>query len=792
MRIGFRKILRDLWRSKGRTLLAVASIFIGVFAVGMVSGMSDLMPARMIDSYRETNPAHIFMAFAGTIDQDVVSRLERTPGVAAIEGGRGFGAQWRLNPSAPWRNATIVLRDDYADQKINTSQLVRGAWPSKHTLAAEELAVQVFGVPANGIVWMKVDDREREMKIAGVVQDLAINSPLFGGNATFYISRQMAEDVFGARGYDRLYAQVEAFTEPRAEAIAQDLKQQIEQGGPPVWFYRVDPPDKHPAQDMINGVNLILGVMAVLTLGLGLFLVINTINAIVAQQVPQIGMMKAIGGTTRQMLLLYLSSVLVYSLLALAVAVPLGALAASRLTATLLPLMPIPPDPAFRVSQSALTQQILIGLLVPLLAALWPVFSGVRITVREAISSYGISARYGKGLLDRLLARWRSLPRTMALTLRNTFRRKGRVALTQITLIMAGVVFVMVASSSESFNYTIDFLTNSLGLKVLVNFQRAVRSDEAKAIITAQPNVDQVEMQIFQVGSAFNNPDAERGEDIFVNAFRPDSRLLHLPIVTGRWLSTEDDHAVVLTKEVADKVGVKAGDKIYISLEGGKKTEWTIVGTVFDLSNMQRNVFVPLSTYQRENGLTGRATSAWISTAPDDVATQRRVEKEVRDILNERGLPVGGTQTQESIRANSNSQFSILTTMLLAMSALIAAVGAIGLGGTLSINVLERRREIGVMRAIGASTLTIAWLFIGEGLLLGLLAWLIAIPLSIPVGQVFATVIGQVINLTIIYQFSWNGALQWLIIIVVLSILGSALPARRATRVSVRESLAYE
>jgi putative ABC transport system permease protein len=126
------------------------------------------------------------------------------------------------------------------------------------------------------------------------------------------------------------------------------------------------------------------------------------------------------------------------------------------------------------------------------------------------------------------------------------------------------------------------------------------------------------------------------------------------------------------------------------------------------------------------------------------------------------------------------------------MSGLIAAVGAIGLAGTLSINVLERRREIGVMRAIGASSPTIAGLFIGEGLILGLIAWVIAIPLSIPVGQVFATVIGQVIQFSVIYQFSWDGAVTWLIIIVVLSILGSAVPAIRATRVSVRESLAYE
>ena len=96
--------------------------------------------------------------------------------------------------------------------------------------------------------------------------------------------------------------------------------------------------------------------------------------------------------------------------------------------------------------------------------------------------------------------------------------------------------------------------------------------------------------------------------------------------------------------------------------------------------------------------------------------------------------------------------------MLLGMSILIAAVGAIGLAGTLSINVLERRREIGVMRAIGASSFTVAGLYLSKGLLLGLIALALAIPLSMPVGQAFSTVIGKVISLT--SSISFRGAVR--------------------------------
>jgi putative ABC transport system permease protein len=792
MSIGFRKILRDLWRSKGRTILAVLSIAIGVFALGAISGMNDLMPARMISSYRETNPAHIYVYLSDVVTDDDITRLARLPGVEGVEGQRGLGARWRLNSNEQWRDASIAMRGDYEHQKFNTIRLISGEWPTENGIAVDQATVDFFHVPSSGTIMMSINDRERVFKIVGVVRDINLQAPAWGGDAAFYVSKDMAETVFDASGYTSLGVQIPVFSVDAANAVFETVKAQLEKIGVPVFFFRVQDPNIHPAQETVDGVTMILGVMAILSLALGLFLVINTINAMVTQQVPQIGVMKAIGGTTRQMLTLYLSGVILYGLLALLIAVPLGALAGSALTNSLLPLMAIPPDPVLRFSQSALTQQVLVGLLVPLLAALWPVFSGVRITVREAISSYGINAGYGQGLLDRILGRLRGLPRPVALTLRNTFRRKGRVALTLITLTMAGAVFIMVMSSALSFTYTINFLTDSMGLKVLVGFQHPVRTDEAIAIIESQPNVDHAEMQLFGASTALKHSDDAKGEDIFVNAVQPDSQLIRFPIVTGRWLMPDDGHAVVLNREIADKLGVTVGDTITIKLSGGQKIEWSIVGTVFDLSNLQRNVYVPLAVYQREVGLTGRGTTAWIMTTPDDGATQLRVEQQLRDALNARGLRVGGTDTQEKIRVQNEKNFGIVTAMLLMMSALIAAVGAIGLAGTLSINVLERRREIGVMRAIGASSPTIAGLFVGEGLILGLMTWVIAVPLSYPVGQLFATMIGQAIQFGVIYQFAWNGVLVWLIIVTILSIIGSVVPAIRATRVSVRESLAYE
>ena len=127
------------------------------------------------------------------------------------------------------------------------------------------------------------------------------------------------------------------------------------------------------------------------------------------------------------------------------------------------------------------------------------------------------------------------------------------------------------------------------------------------------------------------------------------------------------------------------------------------------------------------------------------------------------------------------------------MVVLTAIVGTIGLMSTMAMNVVERRREIGVMRAIGASSVSIVAMFVVEGMLVGGLSWLLAAPLSYPAARLFSDVIGQaLLTMPLDFVYAADGMLLWLLIVFALSALASLLPALRAARVSVRETLAYE
>jgi putative ABC transport system permease protein len=728
------KIWSDLWARKARTLQVVLIIAMGAFAIGMIVTTRTLMVSGMEEIWRAVSPATITLWTNPRVGDDTIMALKRIEGLEDVEGYATTSIEWRLSPDDEWSAAVLVARDDYKDQRYTTLGLFSGEWPKENTLAVVQGGDVVYGIQEGGQVTIRVDDREQLVKIGGVIYDPVASPPSFGGPAQFYTTRDRFGDLTGDRDYNRILAGTSEYDEGEAIATADQMKRKLEKqgsdsgGAAPPDGRRVSDPNKHFFQDTMDAVFFILGVMAILTLILGLFLVYNTINAIVRQQVDQIGIMKAIGAGTGKILSTYLINIFVYGFLALLIAIPLALIGGWGLNLFLMGTFNADPG-SFTVVPQAVLAMVAIALLAPLLASLIPIFSGARITVREAISTYGLSA--GAGLLDRLLARMDRIPRLVLLTISNTFRNKGRVLLTQITLVLSGLIFMMVMSTGDSVRNTFgDVIFSILRYNVAFEFEDPERIIQIEALTLAHPEVKAVETWNLGGGAIrpAGQPESEDDEGVLMFGVPLPTSLYGPQMRAGRWLRPEDTYAVVLNQELAEEAGVGLGDWVTVDHGVDGETSWQVVGFLFD-PIITSSAHAPRQTMQRELNRVGKANSVWIQTVRGDPDSEVAAAGHLRQYFDEHQLdlePGGifmGQDTASETTAAVIANFSMIITLLTVMAIVIGAVGGIALSGVLSLNVMERTREIGVMRAIGASSGAIARLFIGEGLILGWLSW---------------------------------------------------------------------
>lgn len=796
------KIWSDLWANKGRTLQVVLIIAMGTAAIGLIIGISRLVSPTMAVRWQATNPAMINLTVDPPLDDDDLIALKRVDGVEEVEGQSSTTIEWRVNPEDEWTSGGLIARADYEDQRFNKLKLIDGDWPRENVFALERGHAAAFGIPKRGEVTIRVNDREHLVHLGGSIYNQLVDPAYFGGTAQFYTTRDHYADLVGERNFNLVMAAAAEWDEEVVTDIADRLQEKLEKQGRDSSGFgvgRVTDPNRHFFQDFLDGIFFLLGVMGLLALILGLLLVYNTVNAIISQQVDQIGVMKAIGAKTGQILRLYVTNILIYGLLALLIAVPLAILGAWGIANWL--IISFNGDPIdFTVSPLAIGAMAIIAVLAPLLASLIPISSGARITVREAISTYGLST--GAGLLDRTLARVQRISRMVLLTITNTFRNKWRVVLLQVTLVLSGLIFMMVLSVRDSVAYTFgDVLFSILNYNVSFILEDPERIGRVETLTLAHPDVKAVEMWGFGGGTIrlAGTPESEDDEGVTVFGVPLPTSLYGYQLRAGRWLEPADTHAIVLNQQLAEDAGVGVGDWVTIKHGTRKESSWLVVGLVFD-PVITDSAHVPRHILLRETGSVNKAQTVFIQTTRDDLESEIAIAKDLRVYYKQNQVEVsplpgafgfGGDSSKETAQTIIN-QFNFVVVLLGIMAVIIGGVGSIALSGALSLSVMERRREIGVMRATGASSGVIARLFIGEGLLLGWLSWLIALPLGLPAGQLMLRGLGAAIGFDLVYHYTPTGAIYWLFIITVLSVVASWFPARMATRVSVRESLAYQ
>jgi putative ABC transport system permease protein len=506
------------------------------------------------------------------------------------------------------------------------------------------------------------------------------------------------------------------------------------------------------------------------------------------QQKRQIGLMKAIGGQSSQITGIYFQLVLILGVLALLIGLPVAAWGGSLLTRGLAYTFNVDLIGS-TVPLKMLGLEAAIGLIVPILAAAYPVISGGRVTVREAIHDYGVTGSTPPGFISRLVERIGGLPRPVLLSIRNTFRRKGRMALTLIALTLSGAVFISAYNIRASLLLTLDGIFTYRNYDVIFFFEQPYRTTKTERSLANLPGISRVES--FHRTAAYRLKSGPgKGNNYNVLALLPENTAFQPPLIAGRWLQPKDRAAVVINDALLrDEPDIRPGDTVRFEIEG-RAVPLQVVGVVEE-ARSQPTLYLNYAYFARTVGHVGQANAAWVKIAKPEQSAEMIQAMEAQ--FEHAGLRVARIISAADEKRFFEEHFGFITGFMTLAAILLAVVGGLGLMGTMSINVIERVREIGVMRAIGASNGAIQRIFVIEGVVIGLISWL----LSLIAGVVPTRLLGDAVGLAFMetplnYTFSLNGMLVWLVIVVVVSVLSTLIPAESASQITVRELLAYE
>jgi len=795
------KIWRDLWGNKTRFLLVTLSIAVGVGTIGMIYNASQIIQRDLYTQFKQGNPAHVYL-YVSPFPKEIAAAATGVREVKQAQARRIIRAEIKSS-EGELENLNIHVIADPSIIEVNRFKMQEGVFPPRvREIILERQSAQLLGYEVGDKVTIKLaDDRQYALTLSGIAHDVNEIPYAILGDATGYVSMDTLRWMGQSATYNRLevVVQGEDIGKSYALDVADKIKKRIlEPAGYQVLSIRIpgvgsDPGD-HWAHNQIRGFILILQIMSVMATLLSGGLIVNTISAILIQQTKQIGILRAIGAARKQIVSMYLLNILIFSVAGLILAIPFG-LAGSWWLANFAAKFL-----NFDVTRVTLTWDVLliqvgVAIGMPLAVAIFPILKGTRISVYDAIYQYGLSDRKRASRFEQLLGRIRSINPPLLLSLRNTFRQKSRLAFTLGTLTLAGAMFIASFSTYSSLTAQIRDVERYVAFDARLSLPRGVSKVAAEREALRIEGVGYAEGWAISEGVIVRSDHSE-SQGIEIVGLLPDSKTIHPKLIAGSWLSAMPNsrQVVVNADLVMEEEGIEVGKEIQIKI-GGRTHTFTVVGIV------SKHIFGPriYMDFTFLSRLTGRHNEVdEIRVLAEvgklgSVATQNRLAEKLQDRFRNAGIGKNNSVTRSSFFSEFTEIFNIILLVLLIMAGLLALVGSLGLSGTLGINIMERMREIGVLRAVGAANHALVKIVLTESLIVSFVSWVMgAITSAISSPILAAVVIYAVLETQMNFRYSLIGLLLWFCVILLIGVFSSLLPARRAALLQVREVLDYE
>jgi putative ABC transport system permease protein len=748
------------------------------------------------------------------LDPTLLAVISRQHNVEAAQLATVVDTQWHVDAAPGHVDLQIVGYPEPSHVPVTPLRLVAGRYPGPGEV------VMGFGDRALGTVTighrMTVDTGEgpASLLVVGVAQTAGLN-PATSGEAEAFMS---------TAGLDRLraysYSAGETSRQPiKTQALslqlrdpgaflrtAHDLERLIRSDHATVLA--VQPPPQQAPVRQLGGILSLARVLLMVAVVLSAVLVTCATATLIAEQSETVATLKALGAPRSRIIRHYTLTIIAFGVVATPVGVALGTLLGSLLGSRLANSIPLTPAP-LRLPPAALAAAAVVGLAMPVLASLVPIVATTRVTVREALSGWGISGDRSRLLPPRpptprllRMARPRRMarphvPQTVRLGTRALARRPWRAAVSILVVTLAALSFLVVQSVASSVETSIGSVWGSFRADVEIYVGGRSSYGQITSLIGQLPNIARTE----RVGWFGSHTSWGK---VGVWGIEPDSSLHIAKVRTGRWFSSTDTRACLVSTDLARRAGLHAGSTIDVPGPGGTRSmRFTVVGTVDepvdDLSQVGTVDLAVNDLYELEGAPAGNIrdytnrvlVQATDRSSPAVDRLTRAIDGIGRAQADGRNGPIASVFRFHDEVVRHQRNFLPVQALLLVASALVGLVGVLGLADAVGTAVLDQRREIGLLRCLGASGRQVATVVWTQALAVSVTAWAVAAAAGVPIASMFVDLFRREVMPT---DFSFNpvSLLAMVLVTLLTATAAAVLPASRAAQLRPAELLRSE
>jgi putative ABC transport system permease protein len=801
-----RKSMADITVRKAHSILIVLAVTIAVAGLTAINVADDSLSAAYAFTLSSQATRPDLIVALDHADAPLVSGLAHLPEVGALQRATVVDTQWLVSGAPGHVDFRITSYTDLAHVPLTPFQLLDGRYPGPGEIVMEagDTGLQPLAI-GDGIA-VQTSQGTARLRVVGMARTAGQN-PAVSGQALGYMSTdgllQLPANTYTPGlvvvppfRSDELSIKLHSPT--RAQAVLGSLGPLAQANHASVLAVHV--PRQGVSLKALQGVFTLARVLLVLALLLAGILLLNSITALVTEQTAVIGTMKALGASRARIVLGYLATVLAYCAMATPVGVAAGIAAGRSMAIDMAAGIPLALGP-FEPSLADILLGLAIGFGIPVVAALIPLWLGTRISVREALAAFGVASvePEGTGVLARLLAgRGTRVSQTSWLGLRGLFRRPWRAGLSVATVAVAATCFLVVQTAAVSVNDSIATVWGSFSADVEVYVNPSISYDQIRAILGAVPNVGTVE----RVG--WSGSQTPWGK-LVTWGVEPDTHLYHPRVTSGRWFTAQDRRVILLNRSAAKRSGVGQGGIIQVpSPDGSRHESFTVIGIVdepLDDVGQAGAAVMPVNDFNELAGADPAAAPNWTNRvlvqardrSPGAVDHLTRAIDELGVTLMGAGRdgPIQKVFTYRDEAIRHQRSFTPLYALLAGVAVVVAAVGVLGLADALGTSVVERRRDIGLLRSLGARGRHIARVFWVEGLALCAVAWGAAALAGIPLAYLFVQLFDRLI-MPVDFRFNPLALAAMLAATGLIATLATIGPAHRAASLRAVDLLRYQ